>query len=304
MTEQQHVPVEDLAAYAARDLDATAAVAVEAHLVLCADCRADVDAVTRATAALAAVEPVAMPPEVAASVDAALAAESRRAPAGDVLPMRRRRRPSFAGIAAVAAGVALVGAVAVPLVRSGGTGGAPARTNALQERQTAADTRRLASGLDYTHTTVADTLGQALGGRAADDTTAFSSGKSRATHDTAAGAGDGAEGGAGGSEMAPGAPAPLNLTVPGRLADVQADPARLAACIAELATGQPPEARVPVVVDFARYEGKPAIVVALPTIRRGAVTTETLDVFIAGPGCGTVAGGDVLDFVRIPRPAI
>jgi anti-sigma factor RsiW len=117
MTEQ-HVPIEELAAYAAGDLDATAAVAVEAHVVLCAQCGADVAGLTATAAALASVPPVTMPAAAVARLDAALLAEAmpnRRA--GDVVPIAGRRRPTFGGIAAVAAGVALLAAIGVPLLR-------------------------------------------------------------------------------------------------------------------------------------------------------------------------------------------
>jgi hypothetical protein len=171
MTEQ-HVSIEDLAAYAAGDLDATAAVAVEAHVLLCAECRSDVDAVSAAATALAAVERPVMPEDVAARLDAALAAEDDDAHPV-VVPMSTRRRPSFAGIAAVAAGVALVGAMAVPLLRSEGTrdGASTAALDSAEKGATggtgaAVESRRLDSNLEYTHDNLASTLASALKGAA------------------------------------------------------------------------------------------------------------------------------------------
>jgi hypothetical protein len=302
MTEpQDHVPVEDLAAYAAGDLDATASVAVEAHVLLCPDCRADVEAVTAATGALRSLDPVPMPADVAARVDAALAAEARPAPAtapsATVLPMKRRRGPSLAGIAAVAAGVALIGGIAVPLVTHGGGDKADSTAaNAAHEKSGPAGTRRFASGLNYTHATLAQTLTRALTGATAPPVSAESvqvpaaaGGTTLPT--TAPPSGQQAETG----KYVYDAAAPAAV-----LAD---DPGRLAACITALADGAPVEGRTPLIVDVARYAGKPALVLAFPTVSKGRVTTDRIDVFVAGPKCGTEPGGDVLEFARIPRPA-
>jgi hypothetical protein len=293
MTEQ-HIPVEELAAYAAGDLDATAAVAVEAHLVLCAECRSDVDAVTKAGAALATVEPVTMPAEVAARIDEALRAATPAPPTGTVLPMRRRR-PSLSAIAAVAAGVALLGAVTVPMLRTARKDSAESASTALGggAQKGLRTPRRLDSGLEYTHKNLAATLRRAAGGA------------------TAPKSARGAEQGA----IAPSAPAgssatPLTGFTSGDTARetstevlaLKAEPGRFAACVDALASGLPAAARVPLLVDFARYEGKPAIVVAFQTVSRGAVVADRIDVWVAGPGCGTVPGGEVLDFARIPRP--
>jgi hypothetical protein len=290
MNAQQHVPVEDLAAYAAGDLDATAAVAVETHLVLCAECRADVEAVTQASAALASVERPAMPADVAARVDAALLAAAAP-PAGDIVPLHsKRRRPSFAGIAAVAAGIALVGAIAVPLLHGGSA--KQSASNSARGAVEAPVTRRLASGLDYTHTTLAATLKNALSAP-------------KSVSDVPV---DGASG-------PPLAPVPAPTSTPAQLNSgseysnhvsltaLESDPARLAACVSSLATGLPAQAATPVVVDFALFAHKPAVVVAFPTVTEGKVRTDRIDVFVVGPACGLTPGeDDVLDFARIARP--
>jgi hypothetical protein len=302
MNAEQHVPVEDLAAYAAGDLDATAAVAVETHLVLCAECRADVAAVNDATAALAALDHPAMPADVAARVDSALAAAAI-APGGDVLPLvPKKRRPSIAGLSAVAAGIALIAAITVPLVSR------PHADKASTEAGKAAPTvatRRLSSGLDYTHTTLAATLRNALAGRGP---------RLASGGDTPALTGGGGVSGAPGAVLAPPAatPAPTGSGGGGEFAldartqsekVIESDPGRLAACVTSLATGLPAEAATPVVVDFARYSGQPAVVVAFPTVTEGRVRTDKIDVYVVGPQCGLVPGDDhVLDFGRIPRP--
>jgi anti-sigma factor RsiW len=289
MTEQ-HVDIEELAAYAGGDLDATAAVAVEAHVLLCPQCRADVAGLAATAAALAAVAPVVMPPEAVAALDAVLAAEAV-APArrtDTVLPMRRRR-PSLAGLAAVAAGIALVAAISVPFLRhdtpTSAKTAAPAAAGARDA--TTVTTKRLASGLNYTRPALAATLLNALGGA----TTAREATGSSALPPAAA---------------APGFVAPTSTKARAdttSLTALEADNGRLAACVAELAKGvSSPAAAVPLLVDFASFAGKPAIVVAFPYVSVNGTVSNKIDVFVAGPACGVAAGGDVLDFQRIDRP--
>lgn len=290
MTEQAgHVGVEDLAAYAAGDLDATAAVAVEAHLVLCDDCRADVEAVNAATGALAALPAVPMPADVAARVDAAVAdaAATPVAPPATILPMRRRR-PTWAGIGAVAAGAALIGAVAVPLLRGGsGEKAAPIAADSARGSRPVV-TKRLASNLDYSHTNLVATLNTALAGTTAPPPAA-----------------KGVDAPEAASQM-PTSAGPLTYrgnASPPALTALRTDPGRLAACVTALVADLPPVGRVLLFVDFARFSGKDAAVLGFPTVVRGSANDATVDVWVVGPGCGSTPGGDVLDFARIDRPA-
>lgn len=292
----QHVPVEHLAAYAAGDLDATAALEVEAHVLLCTACRADADAVTRATAALASLPPVTMPADVAARVDAALAgADEQAGPVGDLLPLAPKRgRLSWPGLAAIAAGLALVVAIGFPLVTRD-RGNVPT-TVADAARENAADTRRLDSGLNYTHDTLAATLTAAIGGRraAAEDTAGYVASPGT-TVTTSKGDDEGT--------MAP--TAPRAETVKGTAFALSTDPGRLASCIAAIAEAQEtPVGKVPLLVDFARFDGKDALVLVFPTESRGAVLPDRVDLWVVGPRCGIVAGDDdVLDFARFARPS-
>ena len=292
MNEQQHVPIEDLAAFAAGDLDAAASVTVEAHVLLCAECRSDVEAVKAATAALSDVPSPVMPAGVAARLDAALAAE--RAPssgsAGTVLPMKRRR-PSFAGLSAVAAVVALAAAITIPLVTDGDTGKDSASPASMPEaaRGPGSGTRRLASGLDYSRDTLAITLDRALAGVTGE----------RAAQDSA------------GQPLGAAAPQATNTpTTTSQLFTskkwaLSSDPGRLAACITELVSDQPPVARVPLVVDFGTFLGKPATVLVFPSYTSaGEARANRVDVYIVGNGCGAEPGGDVQDFQRILTPRI
>lgn len=306
MTED-HVPIERLAAYAAGDLDATAGVEVEAHVLLCAGCRADVEALNHVARDLAEVEPVTMPADVAARIDAALAgADAPTGPVGDVLPMASpRRRPSFAGIAAVAAGVALVAAVSVPVLTGGRNtaedagSGAPA---ALGPAREAAETKRIESGLNYTTDNLSPTLATAL---------------TRPAYAAEGTAGD-TSGAAPGRVSAPpaspqaGSKAVSRPPAAGPVTDVKTtsalrlatEPGRLAACLSGLAASQSlPEARKPLLVDFARFEGKPAVVIVFPTEQRGRIRADRVDVWVVGARCGVTAGDeDVLTFARIEPP--
>ncbi|HVF04977.1 MAG TPA: zf-HC2 domain-containing protein [Frankiaceae bacterium] len=295
----QHATVEQLAAYAAGDLDATAALEVEAHVLLCDECRADVTALQRVGADLGAVEQVAMPADVAARIDAALAAERSGAaapatgPAGDVLPMTRKRRgPSFAGLAAVAAGVALVAAISVPLVTGDRGGRGDGATMASE-----APTKRLASRLDYDANSPRTALQLALSGRtgepaaAALDTDIAADTRSRDDAKSSAPA------------AAEGAAPPALMTTRGEVSELQADPARLAACVSALAAGLDPAPK-PLLVDFAQFEGRPALIVVFPTVVAGKVRPDRVDFWAVGPRCGITAGDDdVLHFARFGRPA-
>jgi hypothetical protein len=78
------------------------------------------------------------------------------------------------------------------------------------------------------------------------------------------------------------------------------DGAALSACVIAL-TDDPDTAVIemptPLVVDIARFAGKPANVIVLPT----AGETGQLDVYVVGPDCGP-ADAKVLHFARVPRP--
>ena len=311
----QHVPVERLAAYAAGDLDATAALEVEAHVLLCADCRGDVEAVQRVAADLAAVPTVVMPDDVAARVDAALAAEAEAAadtgadtgagpqtpptlgivpegPVGDVLPMTRKRRPSFAGIAAVAAGVALVAGIGLPLLTRTGSPRTTADSGAQPEGGTVA-TRRLESGLDYDADAPHEALLRALSGT-----------RDAAVEVYVSAPGTAADQGSAAPKSAGGTAAARMEAMSAALNPLQTNPARLAACVTALAEAQPEGVgRVPLLVDFGTFEQRPALIVVFPTVRDGQVRPDRVDFWAVGPSCGVTPGDDdVLYFERFGRP--
>ena len=103
----EHDAVRELtAAYALDALDDDQERELEAHLRICARCREELAALTEAASALAyGVEPARPSPALRGRILAEVASAR-----GEVVPLRRRRRPVMVtGIAAAAASVAAVG---------------------------------------------------------------------------------------------------------------------------------------------------------------------------------------------------
>lgn len=267
-----------LADYAAGVLDGTAEGAAVAERVAgdpawaalyAALVRAD-DAVR---ADLAGLPPEPIPSDVAARLDGALAAERSRvetetlADAAPVVPLRRRRPGRMVG-GAVAAGVAVLAAGAIGLQvfssnQSGGNETSAASDAGTASRELSESTRGVppkaapgaqpdaaaggvASGTDYRRETLATQINSLVAAKA---------------------------------RLAPNS-ADQAAAVPPALSRL-AQPAALRECLTALgATGQPRT------VDYARYDGAPAVVIVLPT-----ASTETVDVAVVGPACG-VSGSD------------
>ncbi|OLB75490.1 MAG: hypothetical protein AUI14_20940 [Actinobacteria bacterium 13_2_20CM_2_71_6] len=231
----------------------------EAHAALVA-------ARPRLDAALSGLGAVAMPANLAARLDAALAAETGPADGRTTatvidLSKHRRWRRLAAGTAAAAAAVAAIfGGVAVlssggssPSATSAGNAGSAAQGLAA----TGAGTSVLHSGTDYTPQNLAAALG--------------------------AGSADSAGGGkAAASGARPAAPGPqVAESVPDSDLARLDNPAALHDClnaIVALRGGQP------TIVDFARYQGRPALIVVLtgPGVRR---------IVVVGPECGAPGAG-------------
>ena len=72
------------------------------------------------------------------------------------------------------------------------------------------------------------------------------------------------------------------------------DTAGLARCLASLT--DPSESGVPLALDYASYQGKPALIVVLPSSKANKV-----DVFVVPAGCAH-ADGQLLYFTRLPKP--
>ena len=88
--------------------------------------------------------------------------------------------------------------------------------------------------------------------------------------------------GAAGLRPAPDPLAPLK-TLPG-----------LAACLASLS--DPADKSLPLAIDYASFEGQPALVVVLPTHK-----PDNVDVFVVGAGCAQ-ADAKVLFYIRLAKP--
>jgi hypothetical protein len=266
------------------DLDALADLLVGAgtagqadHLRSCHTCTqhlADLDLaqapVTEALSALPA-------PEVPAALAARLAAAAtapRAAASVVVLPLApHRHRHRLAAAAGIAAAVVLVGGVA--LLAQAHRGAAP--TSALSAARPAPPVRRVATGTAYRAATFAAQLAPLLSGPAKADSTRTATGSTP------------------GAQAAPqaGAGRPAGRGVSQELAALQGTPA-LAACLSALTPANEPG--LPLVVDYASYAGRPALIVALPSTRPGKV-----DVFVVGPRCAA-ADPDVRYFTRLARP--
>jgi len=224
------------------------------------------------TAALSALPA----PEVPAAIAARLAAATapRAAASVVVLPLTPRRHwHRLAAAAGIAAAVVLTGGVA--LLAHTHRGSAP--TSALSAARPAQPVRRVATGTAYRATTFAAQLAPLLSGQAVADGTRTATGSApgaRATPRTGSGH-------------------PAGRGVSPELAALQGTPA-LAACLSALTPANEPG--LPLVVDYASYAGRPALIVALPSTRPGRV-----DVFVVGPRCAA-ADPDVRYFTRLVRP--
>jgi hypothetical protein len=109
VTEPQHPSVEEISDLLAGVLPAAEAMDVNAHLAGCAACRAERDALLDVTAWLgeAGAVPVAMPREVSATIDAAIArASTERASRSGLAPPWRWLAGAAAAVVVVAGGIA------------------------------------------------------------------------------------------------------------------------------------------------------------------------------------------------------
>lgn len=278
------------------DLDALADLLVEvgddshaAHLEGCSDCRARLAELSAAqpavSSSLGLLDLPEEPADLAARVDAALAAEATFTPTttptttptatptttptatADVLPLearaggragqrsRTRWLPALAGVAAVA--VLVTGGVLV--AQQGGDD--DGTTSAGSRFETSS------SGTDYSRATLPQAVPGILDGAP--------------TRSSQAQATDAAGPETLKSESDP--LAPLRSTE------------GLARCLSSVL--DPDSDELPLAVDYAAYEGKPALVVLLPTTQ-----DRTVDVFVVGAQCDQ-ADADLLYFTRVTTPS-
>ena len=265
----EHLDLDQLA-------DALADGPEPAHLAGCPDCRTRLHelgtATTAVSGALAALASPEMPADLAGRLAAAIDQERRPAPT-NVLPLQRQRARWLPALGAVAAAAALV--VGGVVLTSGG-GGSKGTT---ADQASGPGYTINATGTDYTAASLAGAVPGLLSGtqtmaQAVPKVASTSPGEERASsgataYDTLAGG------------------------VPDPLAALR-ETAGLATCLASLT--DPSESGIPLAVDYAQYQGKPALVVVLPSSK-----ADKVDVFVVPAGCAK-ADGTVLYFTRLPKP--
>ena len=243
------------------------------------------------TALLADLPVVAMPADVAARLDAALA-EAALAPvaATTVVPISSARSARWRDprILKVAAAVVLVlggGGLAIKVISSGGGSSSEGSTTAAAGgAPRAAEKLSVNSAHAYTSDTlatdvralVAGTLPKAVVGQ---DSAA---GPTLEPHPTVSGTV---------SSPNPGYGAPV--TKP--LQELTSTVDTLAPCIAALEADI--TAVTPFAIDAGTYDGRPALIVVLPNKE----DAKYYDVFIVGAKCGQGNGADFIAYRRVPR---
>ena len=242
------------------------------HAATCPTCSAALTDLEAAQVPLLAALATLPDPEPPAGLDERLLAafaRERRAQtstgAATVLPLPARRRPP-AWLTGAAAAAALIGVVGggIALLPHGGTSSTTSSNTTAGGTGTVGPVvRRLASGTAYRK------VGPSFA-------TALPLLLTVATSDSAA-------------EI----PFARKVAATDPLARLRDDRA-LAGCLAALTPPEDPG--VPLAVDYAMYEGQPALVVVLPSAKPSAV-----DVYVVGPAC-TQADADLRYFVRLPRP--
>lgn len=327
-----HPEIDELAAYADSEIDVGGAGLVRAHLADCADCAADLAALDQARDQLAGLASPSMPADAIARLDAAIARAGAAPPvAATVLPSRTARRtPGWATGAAAAAVIALVAAVAVgALTRVRGNSKTTTKEVAAAVLSGASG-RRYVSGTNYTRASIAKQVSAVLGSPAHDGSvleapsafagdeasdaaaaTASAGASAAAAAPTPAAAGSPRKSSPTAADSAPSAAAELQASAlpvappatppatpsvisaaapPADLSALRSDPARLTRCIQSVTEGL----TEPLAIDFAAFEGRPALAIVLPTKTPGVT-----DVFVVGGECGAGADATVLHYARV-----
>lgn len=264
---EQHLDLDQLADALADDR------AHEAHLTGCAPCRAALARLEQAMPAVTAALASAQVPPEPADLPQRLARVTADAPVTSLAARRSRRWPMVAGGAAAAA-VLVVGGLALGTsvfdsrspdrgqTEAAGTAGGTTKTNSTgfpYRKDGKLLARELPALLAGTAPVAATPLSAALQPDSAQK-----------------------------SERYAGAvPAPVDP-----LAGLRTTTG-LASCLAEL--DDPDDPQQPLALDYATWDGQPALVVVLPTSKAGKV-----DVLVVGAGCRS--GNDaLLYYARLPR---
>jgi hypothetical protein len=287
------------------------------HLAGCPSCASRLAelraAEARVVATLAALPPPPVPEDLAERLTSALSAETAGRGGGrgtgtvTALPARpARARRTW--LPAAAAGVLLLSGAGLGLALLGDGGAEDGADSAADTTAAASATAGLlltSSGTDWADAqAVTEALPRVLAGST--DRVAL-----LGDDDATDGEGGDAAGGGSGelaatqedarqSRAAEAAPAPdaQAAQAPGAVADPLArlrTPTGLASCLAALLPPDQPDVQ-PLALDYAQYEGQPALAVLLPD-----PDPAQLSVFVVAPGCSQEDDG-TLYFVRVPRP--
>ena len=262
-------------------------VAVETHLQSCSECNERLSRLRTTRALLTTLPAESMPPTVRERVDTALAqaADER---SRTVVPLAQRRlrwnSPAIAGTSAAAAVVILVGALVAGHVihrnptrhDTSGAAGAGAARNAAPSFSPAG-MKEWATGSNYTPASIPSLIPKIVTGTPSSPL--FGAQKSA----------PGALTGGTVASPAPTATARAALTQE----QLRDSPQAVLQCATALADGVP---TVPVAVDFAKYDGKPAVILALPTPAHPTL----LDIWVVRTTCSS--SNLDLYFQRVSRP--
>jgi len=239
--------------------------AQSAHVESCPTCQRRRARLRATRALLSTLPPEPMPQEVGDRIDAALATVPPLASVIPTLPRTRRWRtkPTLAGLSAAAAVAALVAALVIGVTHNGGNKNSTTGTSAAgagSEQNKVRTVVPTTSGRNYNKGNIVSAVEQQLALRS----------------DSASGAG------AGPAESTPSPAAPKASTVapafPPALARLRNNPRAFVSCL--LALTENTVVR-PLLVDYARWKNKPAVVFVLPGLRLGHE-----DIWVVGAGCG------------------
>jgi len=270
--------------------------AAHEHLEQCSECQDRLAHVRTTRALLSSLPADPMPAAVQARIDAALQRAATE-PSGTVVPITGRSRPwkspAVVGAAAAVAALVVIGALvagnvlrankssstagsSAPLAGAGAPHGAASGAAGIKEWTT---------GANYTAATIPALVPRLVTGTPpAKAEGASGTSGSLDSNVTAAPA-------APAFGAASGATTPRATSLSRRA--MQTDPSALLACGTILAGGVP---TIPVAVDFASWNGKPAVIFVLPAVGHA----DELDVWVVRSVCST-SSLDVY-FRRIPRP--
>jgi len=297
-----HLDLDTIAELDAGLVDEPGEARMRAHLDGCERCRADLARLRTTRALVSTLPPEPMPAQVSARIDAALAEAADTPATTTVEPLERRRRwrntPTLAGAAAAAAVALLVGAIVTGRVSHHSDNGsaASAPVNAAGGASQSTALKEWRTDNNYTPATLGTLVPHLVTATPpAGSTTSLSGGATATGGTTAGGTGTGSAQSPASAVPSPAQPKAQDSTF-GALdyTALAASPSAVLTC-ARILNGGP--AVVPVAVDFARWSGKPAVVLVLPTIGH----PESLDVWVVRSVCSTSSFD--LYWRRIPRPA-